>query len=82
MDALWVSMANLEEGIQNKEFFKRPPPMELNAIKDKSRYCAYYHDRGHDNKECFHLKKLVDVIMKENKLKDLIMRWGQKHGKW
>lgn len=62
-------MVELVEAIQNKEYFKKLPPMKVDEVHNRFRYCAYNCNHKHDTDECRHLSSLVDESIKAGKLK-------------
>ncbi|XP_074346268.1 uncharacterized protein LOC141685042 [Apium graveolens] len=53
-----------------------------NHKKNPDKYCDYHRDKGHNTDECYHLKKLIERMIKESELnqfvRDLRDRLGPK----
>ncbi|XP_074374056.1 uncharacterized protein LOC141714436 [Apium graveolens] len=53
-----------------------------NHKKNPDKYCDYHRDKGHNTDECYHLKKLIERMIKDGKLnkfvRDLRDRLGPK----
>lgn len=47
-------------------------------IGDK--YCDYHRDKGHNTDECFHLKKLIDKMIKADELNQFVKDLREKLG--
>ena len=55
-----------------------PPRLKKDTFKkDKSKYCDYHKDQGHDTKQCVHLKKKIKDLMRQGNLKNFIQRQVQ-----
>ncbi|XP_074336248.1 uncharacterized protein LOC141673403 [Apium graveolens] len=39
-----------------------------NHKKNPDKYCDYHRDKGHNTDECYHLKKLIERMIKDGKL--------------
>ena len=44
--------------------------------QNKSKYCRFHRDYGHDTDECYDLKQHIEVLIKQGKLKNFL---GQDH---
>ncbi|XP_074352605.1 uncharacterized protein LOC141691747 [Apium graveolens] len=69
--------------IKGKPGFVRPAKMKVpNHKKNPDKYCDYHRDKGHNTDECYHLKKLIERMIKDGKLnqfvRDLRDRLGPK----
>ncbi|XP_074377253.1 uncharacterized protein LOC141718767 [Apium graveolens] len=52
--------------IKGKPGFVRPAKMKiLNHKKNPEKYCDYHRDKRHNTDECYHLKKLIERMIKE-----------------
>ncbi|XP_074356024.1 uncharacterized protein LOC141695696 [Apium graveolens] len=53
-----------------------------NHKKNPDKYCDYHRDKGHDTDECYHLKRLIERMIKDGELnqfvRDLRDRLGPK----
>ena len=38
---------------------------------NKSKYCRFHRDHGHDTDECYDLKQHIETLIKQGKLKNL-----------
>ncbi|XP_074355849.1 uncharacterized protein LOC141695509 [Apium graveolens] len=43
-----------------------------NHKKNPDKYCNYHRDKGHNTDECYHLKKLIERMIKEGELNQFI----------
>ncbi|XP_074352997.1 uncharacterized protein LOC141692157 [Apium graveolens] len=69
--------------IKGKPGFVRPAKMKVpNHKKNPDKYCDYHRDKGHNTDECYHLKKLIERMIKDGELnqfvRDLRDRLGPK----
>ncbi|KAL8155442.1 hypothetical protein AgCh_000727 [Apium graveolens] len=69
--------------IKGKPGFVRPAKMKVpNHKKNPDKYCDYHRDKGHNTNECYHLKSLIERMIKDGKLnqffRDLRDRLGPK----
>ncbi|XP_074360790.1 uncharacterized protein LOC141701043 [Apium graveolens] len=69
--------------IKGKPEFVRPAKMKVpNHKKTPDKYCDYHRDKGHNTDECYHLKKLIERMIKDGELnqfvRDLRDRLGPK----
>ncbi|XP_074353915.1 uncharacterized protein LOC141692837 [Apium graveolens] len=69
--------------IKGKPVFVRPAKMKVpNHKKNPDKYCDYHRDKGHNTDECYHLKKLIERMIKDGELnqfvRDLRDRLGPK----
>ena len=72
--------------IKRKPGFIRPPKMKIpDYKKNAEKYCDYHRDKGHNTDECYHLKKLIEKMVKAGDLNqyvnDLRDRLGSKDDK-
>ena len=42
--------------------------------RNRSKYCRFHRDHGHDTDECFDLKKQVENLIRQGKLKSFLGR--------
>ncbi|XP_063941458.1 uncharacterized protein LOC135149627 [Daucus carota subsp. sativus] len=80
------SASKILNEIKGKPGFVRPPKMKIPDYKKNSdKYCDYHRDNGHNTDECYHLKKLIERMVKAGDLnqyvKDLRDRLGPKEDK-
>ena len=55
--------------IKSKPRFVQPPKMKMPDYKKTSdQYHDYHQDKGHNTYKCFHLKKLIDKMVKDGDL--------------
>ncbi|XP_074374051.1 uncharacterized protein LOC141714430 [Apium graveolens] len=69
--------------IKGKPGFVRPAKMKVpNYKKNPDKYCDYHRDKRHNIDECYHLKKLIERMIKDGELnqfaRDLRDRLGPK----
>ncbi|XP_063949875.1 uncharacterized protein LOC135152721 [Daucus carota subsp. sativus] len=81
-----TSVSKILNEIKGKPGFVRPPKMKIPDYKKNSdKYCDYHRDNGHNTDECYHLKKLIERMVKAGDLnqyvKDLRDRLGPKEDK-
>lgn len=41
---------------------------------DKSKYCAYHRNRGHDTDDCSSLKRVIDELLKSGELSQFVQK--------
>ncbi|XP_074378249.1 uncharacterized protein LOC141719776 [Apium graveolens] len=59
--------------IKGKPGFVRPSKMKVpNHKKNPDKYCDYHRDNGHNTDECYHLKKLIERMIKDGELNQLV----------
>lgn len=59
--------------IKGKPGFVRPTPIKAPEYRwNANKYCDYHSDKGHDTYECYHLKKLIEKMIREGNLKQFI----------
>ncbi|XP_074347121.1 uncharacterized protein LOC141685947 [Apium graveolens] len=52
--------------IKGKHGFVRPSKMKVpNHKKNPDKYCDYHRDKGHNTNECYHLKRLIERMIKD-----------------
>ena len=57
------------------------PRMRKGALKrDRSKYCEYHKDYGHDTEECIHLKEKIEELIHQGHLKTLSKSKSKKGG--
>lgn len=72
--------------IKSKPSFVWPTKLKVpNRKKNPEKYCDYHQDKGNNTNECYHLKKLIEKIIKAGELnqfvKDLRDKLGPKEDK-
>ncbi|KAK1384010.1 hypothetical protein POM88_021745 [Heracleum sosnowskyi] len=59
--------------IKGKPGFVRPARMKMpDYKKNGNKYCDYHPDKGHNTDECYHLKKLIEKMIKEGELNKFV----------
>ncbi|XP_074377426.1 uncharacterized protein LOC141718951 [Apium graveolens] len=59
--------------IKGKPGFVRPAKMKVpNHKKNPDKYCNYHRDKGHNTDECYHLKKLIERMIKDGELNQFV----------
>ena len=59
----------------NRDKFRPPPPFKRSsATRDKSKFCEFHQDHGHVTAECFQLRRQIEDLVQEGKLKEYILR--------
>lgn len=59
--------------IKNKPFLKWPSPIITPPEKrDRSRYCYFHKDYGHDTLECWAFKEQIKELIRQGRLKEFI----------
>ncbi|XP_074373742.1 uncharacterized protein LOC141714100 [Apium graveolens] len=81
--SLNMPISKILHEIKGKLGFVRPAKMKVpNHKKNPHKYCDYHGDKGHNTDECYHLKKLIERMIKEDELnqfvRDLRDRLGPK----
>ncbi|XP_074377897.1 uncharacterized protein LOC141719418 [Apium graveolens] len=67
--------------IKGKPRFVRPAKMKVpNHKKTPDKYCDYHRDKGHNTDECYHLKKLIERMIKEGELNQFVRDLRDKLG--
>ncbi|XP_074323875.1 uncharacterized protein LOC141660792 [Apium graveolens] len=51
-----------------------------NHKKNPDKYCDYHRDKGHNTDECYHLKKLIERMIKEGELNQFVRDLRDKLG--
>ncbi|XP_075665452.1 uncharacterized protein LOC142635124 [Castanea sativa] len=65
--------------IKDDPSLKWPERMKEDPSKrNKSKYCRFHCDHGHDTNECYDLKQQIEVLIRQGKLKNFL---GQDHKK-
>ncbi|XP_071714880.1 uncharacterized protein [Rutidosis leptorrhynchoides] len=54
------------------KFFPNPQPLAKNSRRDKSKFCIFHDDYGHDTNRCRDLAELITEAYKQGKLEHLI----------
>ena len=61
------------EKIKNESFFKWPNKMAGDAMKcNQNLYCQYHQELGHTTEDCRNLRKHLDQLVQERKLRHLL----------
>ncbi|XP_077222110.1 uncharacterized protein LOC143855951 [Tasmannia lanceolata] len=75
---LKTSSAQILAAITDEDFLRWPTKMLSKSNKrDKSKYCKYHKDHGHDTNECRHLKEEIELLIKRGHLRNYIKGGGQ-----
>lgn len=45
--------------------------------RDRSRYCLYHHDYGHDTEECIQLQDEIEELVKKEQLDKFLRRQSE-----
>ena len=65
--------------IKDDPSLKWPKRMKGDPSKwNKSKYCCFHHDHGHDTNKCYDLKQQIKAPVKQGKLKKKILRQDHK----
>ncbi|XP_074378022.1 uncharacterized protein LOC141719543 [Apium graveolens] len=68
-----ASISKILHEIKGKPGFVRPAKMKVpNYKKNPDKYCDYHKDKGHNTDECYHLKKLMERMIKEGELNQFV----------
>ena len=69
-----TSVSKILNEIKGKPGFVRPPKMMINPDykKNVDKYCDYHRDNGHNTDECYHLKKLIEKMVKAGDLNQYV----------
>lgn len=55
--------------IKGKPGFVRPARLKTpENRRNENKYCDYHRDKGHNTDECYHLKKLIEKMIKDGEL--------------
>ena len=49
--------------------------------RDKSKYCPFHKDYGHETNECKHLKRALEDLARKGKMNTYLPQWGRKFQK-
>jgi hypothetical protein len=61
------------KAIQDKDFFRRPPPLKGDSsARNSSLFCEYHNDNGHLTKDCFTLRRHLEELAKEGHLQKFV----------
>ncbi|KAK1392246.1 hypothetical protein POM88_011302 [Heracleum sosnowskyi] len=59
--------------IKGKPGFVRPSRLRTpENRRNENKYCDYHRDKGHNTDECFHLKKLIEKMIKDGELTQFV----------
>ncbi|XP_077246024.1 uncharacterized protein LOC143885861 [Tasmannia lanceolata] len=65
--------------IKGEEFVRWPTRMISKGNKrDKSKYCQFHRDHGHDTDECWHLKEEIELMINRGYLKKYVKDDGDR----
>ncbi|XP_063946129.1 uncharacterized protein LOC135151543 [Daucus carota subsp. sativus] len=56
----------------DKGIFKKPAPMSNWAKKDRTKYCAFHEQNGHDTADCQQLKQQIEELIKNGRLTEWV----------
>ena len=61
--------------IKDRLQFEKPPPMKgPTRFRDKSKYCHFHKDIGHETNDCISLKKLLDKLAADGHLNSYVLK--------
>ncbi|XP_024029279.1 uncharacterized protein LOC112093925 [Morus notabilis] len=61
--------------IQHQNLLTPPAPMKGDPNKrDKSKYCDFHKDHGHDTSSCFQLKGQIEALIQQGQLQEFVDR--------
>ena len=58
--------------IEGERYLRRPPPQNPRATRDKSKYCQFHREHGHDTEECRNLKREIEELIKRGYLRKFV----------
>lgn len=64
--------------ISEKSMFKKPTPVNSACRRDKSRYCAFHRQTGHEIADYRQLKDQIEDLIRNGKLRDWVAREAKK----
>lgn len=70
---LTISQKDVLTQVEDKNILPKPP-MHVGSKKDKSKYCWFHHDYGHDTEECFELKEENEAPIQRGQLRQFVSR--------
>ncbi|GAA0145992.1 hypothetical protein LIER_06048 [Lithospermum erythrorhizon] len=77
---LGVAISEIYSQMANKQLLPKPPRMRgSEPNRDKSRYCAYHREYGHDTDECRMLKVEIEKLIKMGYLKEFVDNRNMPH---
>ena len=52
-----------------------PAPLAKDPAKrDRNKFCEYHQDHGHLTSECYHLRRQIEALIQDGKLKEYVLR--------
>ncbi|XP_052172145.1 uncharacterized protein LOC127788065 [Diospyros lotus] len=63
--------------IKGKDYLKKPRPMKAPSDeRNRSKYCRFHQDHGHDTEECHQLKEEIQELINRGFLKSYVAKAG------
>ncbi|XP_052193833.1 uncharacterized protein LOC127802169 [Diospyros lotus] len=63
--------------IEGKDYLKKPRPMKAPSDKrNRSKYCRFHRDHGHDTEECHQLKEEIQELINRGFLRTYVAKTG------
>ncbi|XP_024029047.1 uncharacterized protein LOC112093867 [Morus notabilis] len=70
-----TTVAHILMQIQHQNMLTPPAPMKGDPNKrDKSKYCYFHKDHGHDTSSCFQLKGQIEALIQQGQLQEFVDR--------
>ncbi|XP_052205162.1 uncharacterized protein LOC127809987 [Diospyros lotus] len=68
--------------IQGKDYLKKPRSIKTSSDKrNRSKYCRFHRDLGHDTEECHQLKEEIQELINRGFLKSYVAKAGDSRGR-
>ncbi|XP_052203187.1 uncharacterized protein LOC127808657 [Diospyros lotus] len=68
--------------IEGKDYLKKPRPMKAPSDKrNRSKYCRFHRDHGHDTEECHQLKEEIQELINRGFLRSYVAKTGDSQGR-
>ncbi|XP_052177663.1 uncharacterized protein LOC127791727 [Diospyros lotus] len=68
--------------IEGKNYLKKPRPMKAPSDKrNRSKYCRFHRDHGHDTEECHQLKEEIQELINRGFLRSYVAKEGDSRGR-